>query len=71
MDDLRETIYISPSDQYKWEHFKDEANKRHTTLSKFVYTCMVNEIRKVNIGTFFDGVEIVLIAFIFLKVLFL
>jgi len=66
-----ETLYISPSAQYKWDYFKSEANKRHMTLSKYAYHCMVNDIRKVNIGTFFDGVEIVLIAFIFMKVLFL
>jgi len=66
-----ETLYISPSASLKWSDFKNEANKRHITLSKFAYISMKNELRKVNIGTFFEGISFVFITIILLKVVFL
>lgn len=66
-----ETLYISQMLDPNWDDFKKEASKRHLTLSKYMWTCGKNQIRKTNVGEFFTGITFVFVSIILMKVIFL
>lgn len=54
-----------------WEDVEELAKKKKITRSKYVQDALISYMRKGSYGTFLDGITFILIASVFVKVMFL